>query len=110
VLNRRQHEANKNLSGRRIRIMKTTLTIAAIMFVLGLTGCGTTTASRTSTGALGGAATGAAIGSLSGDAGKGALIGGAAGALGGAAYDANEKEKERARQERYRQDRYRSSY
>jgi len=86
--------------------MKSTRFIAAISFALalGLAGCGSTTASRTSTGALGGAATGAAIGSLSGDAGKGALIGGAAGALGGAAYDANEKDKER----RYRQDQYRA--
>ena len=75
---------------------KATLMLAAIGLSFGLAGCGTTTASRTTTGALGGAAAGAAIGSFSGDAGKGALIGGAAGALGGALYDANEKEKERA--------------
>jgi hypothetical protein len=75
--------------------MKATLTVTAIAIALVLGGCGTTTASRTGTGALGGAAAGAAIGSLSGDAGKGALIGGAAGAIGGAIYDSHEKEKER---------------
>jgi hypothetical protein len=47
---------------------------------VGLSACGTTTASRTTS-----AAAGAAIGSLSGNAGKGALIGAGVGAAVGAA-------------------------
>lgn len=41
-----------------------------------------------------GAVGGAAIGSLSGDAGKGALIGAGAGALGGYLYDQQKKQEE----------------
>ncbi|MBK1643619.1 hypothetical protein CKO25_02885 [Thiocapsa imhoffii] len=62
-----------------------------------LIGCGTTTASRTTTGAAAGAATGAAIGSLSANAGRGALIGAGVGALGAFAYDQNEKELQQQR-------------
>ncbi len=54
-------------------------------------GCGTTTSSRTVTGAAMGAAGGAAIGSMSGSAGTGALIGAGAGALGGYFYDQQQK-------------------
>ena len=57
-------------------------------------GCGTTTGSRTGSGALLGAGTGAAIGSLSGNAGKGVLIGAGAGALGGYIYDQNKKKQD----------------
>jgi hypothetical protein len=69
-----------------------TASVLAITTVI-LAGCGTTTASRTGSGAALGAATGAAIGSLSGNAGKGALIGAGAGAVGGLIYDHNEKTK-----------------
>ncbi|MBK1699489.1 YMGG-like glycine zipper-containing protein [Thiococcus pfennigii] len=70
-----------------------TLALAAILSVA-LVGCGTTTASRTGTGAAAGAATGALIGSMSGHAGEGALIGAGAGAVGGYLYDQNEKRKQ----------------
>ena len=78
--------------------MKTTmLTVAALGVSLALAGCGTTTASRTGTGALGGAAAGAAIGSMSGNAGKGALIGAGVGAAGGYIYDSQKKDQENKR-------------
>jgi uncharacterized protein YcfJ len=80
---------------------KTGATIAVLCASLVLAGCGTTTASRTGSGALGGAAAGAAIGSLSGDAGKGALIGAGAGAVGGLIYDSQQKEKERQERDYY---------
>lgn len=54
-------------------------------------GCGSTTTSRTGSGAAFGAVSGAAIGSLSGKAGQGALIGAGAGALGGFLYDQHRK-------------------
>jgi hypothetical protein len=70
-----------------------TLTITALVLVTSaLVGCGTTTASRTTTGALGGAAAGAAIGSASANAGRGALIGAGVGALGAFALDQHQKE------------------
>ena len=53
-----------------------TFTLSALI----LSGCGTTTASRTGTGAAAGAAAGALIGSASANAGKGALIGAGVGA------------------------------
>ena len=56
-----------------------------------LLACGTTTGSRTGSGALMGAAGGAAIGSFGANAGKGALIGAGAGALGGYLYDQHQK-------------------
>jgi surface antigen len=77
--------------------MKTTTTCLAILSVVALAGCGTTTGERAGSGALIGAGTGAAIGSLSGNAGKGALIGAGAGALGGYLYDQDQKQKERDR-------------
>jgi hypothetical protein len=81
--------------------MKPSIASSMFCIALALSGCGTTTSSRTATGAVGGAAAGAAIGSMSGDAGKGALIGGAAGALGGYLYDSHEKETERQRSRDY---------
>ncbi|NKN33919.1 glycine zipper domain-containing protein [Marichromatium bheemlicum] len=63
----------------------------ALIAALALGACGTTTTSRTGSGAALGAATGAAIGSFGGDAGKGALIGAGAGALGGYLYDRDQK-------------------
>ncbi len=63
------------------------VTTAVVM----LGGCGTTTGSRTVSGAAMGAAGGAAVGSLSGSAGTGALIGAGAGALGGYFYDQQQK-------------------
>ena len=77
--------------------MKTTPLFLSIVFCAALVGCGTTTASRTTTGAAAGAATGAAIGSLSANAGRGALIGAGVGALGSFAYDQHEKELQQQR-------------
>lgn len=59
--------------------------IAAVFATaLAVAGCGTTPGERITSGALLGAGGGAAIGSLSGDAGKGAVIGGVAGGALGA--------------------------
>lgn len=77
-----------------------TLALAAILSVT-LVGCGTTTASRTGTGAAAGAATGALIGSMSGHAGEGALIGAGVGAVGGYLYDQNEKRQDYHYRRRY---------
>lgn len=66
------------------------LTILAVGITV-VAGCGTTTTSRTLSGAAVGAATGAAIGSLDANAGKGALIGAGAGALGGYVLDQHAK-------------------
>ncbi len=63
----------------------------ALILMIGLAGCGTTTGERAGSGALMGAAGGALIGSLSGNAGSGALIGAGAGALGGYLYDQHRK-------------------
>ena len=64
------------------------LTVPVLLVAsLALGGCGSTTGTRTASGALLGAATGAAIGSLSAEAGAGALIGVGVGALGGYLYD-----------------------
>ena len=60
---------------------------ALLVTAVALGGCGTTTGTRTASGALMGAATGAAIGSLTAEAGAGALIGVGVGALGGYLYD-----------------------
>jgi uncharacterized membrane protein len=78
-------------------------TLGVVVATLTLAACGTTTASRTGSGALGGAAAGAAVGSLSGNAGKGALIGAGVGAAGGLIYDAEKKKQEE-------RDRYYRSY
>jgi surface antigen len=78
----------------------------ALSGVVLLAGCGTTTGSRTASGALLGAGTGAAVGSMSANAGKGALIGAGAGALGGYLYDQDRKQREN---EQYRdRNRYRT--
>jgi hypothetical protein len=69
---------------------KTCLPLLAATTLI-LAGCGTTTTSRTASGAAMGAVGGAAIGSLSGSAGQGALIGAGAGALGGFLYDQHRK-------------------
>lgn len=57
---------------------------------------------RVTTGTGAGAATGALIGSFSGDAGKGALIGGAVGATGGYLYDKNKQNEQKAYDKGYR--------
>jgi uncharacterized protein YcfJ len=66
-------------------------TFALILSVFLISGCGTTTGTRSLGGAGMGAAAGGLIGSLSGDFGKGAAIGAAAGAVGGYLYDQYEK-------------------
>jgi hypothetical protein len=67
---------------------RNTLTLPALLVAtLALGGCGSTTGTRTASGALLGAATGAAIGSLTAEAGAGALVGVGVGALGGYLYD-----------------------
>jgi hypothetical protein len=71
--------------------MKTMGIILSLATALALSGCGTTTTSRAGSAALMGGATGAALGSLSGNAGRGALIGVGAGALGGFLYDQHRK-------------------
>lgn len=87
--------------------MRSSLTLViTLTSIMVLTGCGTTTASRTGTGAAVGAATGAAVGSLSGNAGKGALIGAGAGALGGYLYDQAEKQRAQETAAPYGYDRY----
>lgn len=60
---------------------------ALLITAVTLGGCGSTTGTRTASGALMGAAAGAAIGSLTAEAGAGALIGVGVGALGGYLYD-----------------------
>ncbi len=77
--------------------MKIRMISIALLSALVLAACGTTTTSRTGSGAALGAATGAAVGSFSGNAGKGALIGAGAGALGGYVHDQNQKSRERQR-------------
>jgi hypothetical protein len=67
--------------------LKTLLIPTLLTATVSLGGCGTTTGTRTASGALLGAATGAAIGSLTAEAGAGALIGVGVGALGGYLYD-----------------------
>lgn len=71
--------------------MRYTIPTLALVLLLGLSACGTTTGQRAGSGALMGAGGGALIGSLSGDAGAGALIGAGAGALGGYLYDQHQK-------------------
>ena len=64
--------------------MKTGAVAAVFATALTLAGCGTTPGDRAVSGGLLGAGAGAAIGSFSGDAGKGAVIGGVGGAALGA--------------------------
>jgi len=71
--------------------MKSLLVPTALVSMLFVAGCGTTTGERAGSASLMGAAGGAAIGSLSANAGAGALIGAGAGALGGYLYDQHEK-------------------
>lgn len=69
-----------------------TRTIAlSIAAFLALSGCGQTTASRTGSGGLMGAAGGAALGAIAGNAGMGAAIGAGVGLVGGYLYDQQEK-------------------
>lgn len=81
-------------------------TIAALPLLAALSfgGCAdlSPTQQRTGAGALGGAALGGLIGSFGGNAGWGALIGGAGGAGAGYLYDQSERSRERA----YYQGRY----
>jgi uncharacterized protein YcfJ len=77
--------------------MKTMSLFITAILAATLVGCGTTTASRTTTGAAAGAAAGAAIGSASANAGRGALIGAGVGALGAFAYDQHQKELQQQR-------------
>jgi hypothetical protein len=67
--------------------MKTVAIPTILVTTLALSGCGTTTGTRSASGALLGAAGGAVIGSLTAQAGAGALIGLGVGALGGYLYD-----------------------
>ena len=55
--------------------MKRASIALSLVAVLALNGCGETTASRSATGGLAGAAGGAAIGAIAGNAGLGAAIG-----------------------------------
>jgi hypothetical protein len=71
--------------------MRKPATLLVLIAAITTAGCGTTTAERSGSGALMGAAGGALIGSLSADAGAGALIGAGVGALGGYLYDQHEK-------------------
>ena len=61
--------------------MKSTILPIVLVASVAVSACGTTTGSRSGSGALMGAAGGALIGSLSANAGKGALIGAGVGAL-----------------------------
>jgi uncharacterized membrane protein len=63
----------------------------ALISILLLAACGSTTTSRVATGTGMGAASGALIGSLSGNAGRGALIGAGVGALGGVLVDEHQR-------------------
>jgi len=67
------------------------VTFALILSVFLISGCGSTTGTRSLSGAGMGAAAGGIIGSLTGDFGEGAAIGAAAGAIGGYLYDQYEK-------------------
>lgn len=62
-----------------------------LLLGLGLAACGTTTAQRSGSGALMGAAGGAALGAIGGNAGLGAAVGAGAGLLGGYLYDQQKK-------------------
>ena len=62
-----------------------------LVTAVALSGCGSTTGSRVSSGTAIGAISGAAIGSFSGSAGTGALIGAGAGALGGFLVDEHKR-------------------
>lgn len=64
---------------------KKLLTVTALIFALGLAGCGYSPGSRALSGGAIGAGTGAVIGAATGGSpAVGALIGGAVGAIGGA--------------------------
>ena len=71
--------------------MKVRSVSIAVVAVLGLAGCGSTTTQRAVSGAAMGAAGGALIGSMTGSWGRGAAIGAGVGALGGYLYDQQKK-------------------
>ncbi|WP_295447277.1 YMGG-like glycine zipper-containing protein [uncultured Thiodictyon sp.] len=72
-------------------LLKTLTASSILIATVAIPGCGTTTGTRSVTGALMGAAGGAVIGSLSAQAGAGALIGLGVGSLGGYLYDQHKK-------------------
>jgi hypothetical protein len=74
-----------------MRSMKHMTFALAVVAGLGLTGCGDTTASRSGSGLLIGAAGGAALGAIGGNAALGAAVGAGAGLLGGYLYDQHQK-------------------
>ena len=71
--------------------MKRTSIVLSAAAILALGGCGQTTASRSVSGGLMGAAGGAAIGAIAGNAGMGAAIGAGVGLVGGYLYDQQQK-------------------
>jgi hypothetical protein len=71
--------------------MKTFALIGVVVTALSLSACGTTTTSRTVSGAGIGAAGGAAIGAMTGSWGAGAAIGAGVGAVSGYLYDQHKK-------------------
>ena len=72
------------------KLTSRTSLVTILTLSLVVVGCGTTQGDRALSGGLLGAGTGAAIGSLAGNAGAGALIGGAGGALIGATTSPNQ--------------------
>ena len=61
------------------------------ILILSTAGCGTTTASRSGSGMVMGAAGGAAIGAMAGNPAMGAAIGAASGLVGGYLFDQHKK-------------------
>lgn len=71
--------------------MKVLYLVAPFCLVLGVAGCGDTTASRSLSGGAIGAAAGAGVGALAGNTPMGAAIGGVSGLVGGYLYDQHKK-------------------
>lgn len=71
--------------------MRHAFLVLVVVASITLSGCGETTASRSVSGGLMGAAGGAAIGAIAGNAGMGAAIGAGAGLIGGYLYDQQKK-------------------
>ncbi len=71
--------------------MKVAASTFAVVALLTLAGCGTTTASRAGSGTAIGAASGAALGAIAGNAALGAGIGAGVGLIGGYLYDQAKK-------------------
>ena len=65
--------------------------VVGLAAALSLGGCGSTTGSRTLSGAMLGSAGGAFLGAMGGNAALGALVGAGAGALGGLLLDQSKK-------------------